>query len=349
MLKSINTLSTHPAAPSRSQLMTKMFLMVSCVSSQEQQKMLLRSLLGIVGNRRDSGVVWSYADEGPGDVIFVDYDDAGGVEIAHSMKDTIVVAFSRDPARTSSEGFNLHKPLRSKDLIDLLDRLGTRLAAPAERVAPAGSSVAAPAKTAKAHEQSLLAAVLGHLVSGDSSAFLLNVGKEWVYFDLAARRVQQSAHFSFAMAVGSEDWRINNAAPRDTAGSATMSIADFFYEYSLKGEAAILLDGMQADALFSIRQWPLFRHVDNTRATVKLSAYFSRRKASLAEAAEVLDESARHVAAYLNAAHAQRMLLMEAPSGSAVREGQGAVAPAASVESKGIRGLFKRIRSKLGI
>lgn len=55
--------------------MNAMVHSLTCVSSQEQQKMLLKSLLGIVGHRANNQNEWTYLEEGSADVLVIDYDD----------------------------------------------------------------------------------------------------------------------------------------------------------------------------------------------------------------------------------------------------------------------------------
>jgi hypothetical protein len=139
-----------------------------------------------------------------------------------------------------------------------------------------------------------------------------------------------------------------------------VSLADFFYEYTLGTERVYLLNGLSQNASFYIRQWPQFMKASNTKAIIKLSAYFSRRKATINATARDLVVGIRQIIAYVNAAHAQNLLLSEAAaSGPAAGDyRQAAVARAAlpassmppqAVETRRTGGLFGRIRQRLGI
>ncbi len=108
--------------------MTGNTLSLSCTSSKEQDRLVFKSLVGIISQTSRSAR-WSYLAEGYADVVFVDLDDAKPVyphaEPGKPM--SVVVGYSTDPEKMKKSVFSLKKPARAKEFVGLLDMLESHL------------------------------------------------------------------------------------------------------------------------------------------------------------------------------------------------------------------------------
>lgn len=101
---------------------------IGCQSSQVQQVMLLKSLLAIVGDRKDSENIWVYEENESCDVLIIDYDDQDTPLKSSVSRSNAVVPMSRDEDRLKDHSLSLLKPLRSREIVVLLDALDKKLA-----------------------------------------------------------------------------------------------------------------------------------------------------------------------------------------------------------------------------
>lgn len=320
--------------------------LVGCMSSNDQQVMLLKSLLSIVGNRQESQSVWVYAEDDHMDAVVVDLDDEGNATVGEDKDGAIVIFMSRDPARISQHKFPLPKPLRSKELLHLLDSLDEHLGNGSTLPQPVSSR--ATKAQASMNPLDVIASALA-----DSHAKFLHAEFDGapINIDTVRKRVYLGAGFSYAKATACQRFICTETKDLIADGPGCVSLADFVYEYTFSTRDAVLLTGLDKDSRFYIRQWPQFMNSANTRALVKLSAYFSRRRTTLQSATKELLVGMNQLVAYINAAHAQGLLMVEADL-AVPANGVASVPaePASVAASKGsFGGLFGKIRQKLGL
>lgn len=319
--------------------MKKIARHIGCVSSQPQQVMLLKSLLSIAGDRADSDNIWMYSDSGHRDAIVMDLDD----ECQEDVVGDVVVAMSRDVAALDGRKFTLQKPLRSKDVVHLLELLDRHIGESAET----GKSLIDDEADSTQGDYGL-DAILALSRRNDGNVLLIDFDGARAFLDVRKQRIFLDGDFSFAVVAGSKKFSVAEAQSLPSGGHVGMSLADFFYEYTLSARKAFLVDGLSPDAKYYIRQWPQFLNPSNTKSLIKVSAYFSKRKSTINSAAQDLLVGARQIQAYLNAAYVQRLLMMESDGMGATGAGGGVVEVAATrVDAS--QGLFGRIRRKLGL
>jgi hypothetical protein len=321
---------------------------IGCVSSQPQQVLLLKSLLSIAGDRADSGNVWIYSDSGHRDAVVMDLDDGIEAPYPDDIDVDVVIAMSRNVDALEGRQFFLQKPLRSKDIVNLLELLDRHLgqvSVTAEARSPA------PATASPATEEvgtGGLDTILAQSRRADVDAVSFSFDEHRACLDVKARKLLLDKEFSFRSAAKSTRFAFSGQKAVSGENAMRVSMADFFYEYTLCSKDGGLLRELDLNASYGIRQWPQFLNASNTRALIKFSAYFSRRKSTIAVAADDLVVNAKQVRAYLNAAHAQGLLVMEncvaeAPAAKAVKADNPRSGAPASL------GLFGKIRQKLGL
>jgi hypothetical protein len=105
--------------------MTSTVRFIRCVSGNDRQKSVVRSLLTIIGQTGASSrhTQWIYRDEGPNDVLVVDIDDLAGQHFLRSTSDRLIIALGSNRTALDSHAYTLSKPLRWQDLMQMLNAL----------------------------------------------------------------------------------------------------------------------------------------------------------------------------------------------------------------------------------
>lgn len=325
--------------------MKKNARLIGCVSSQPQQVLLLKSLLNIAGDRADSGNVWAYSESGHCDAMVMDLDDGSRQVSSQDIDSDVVVAMSRDLAILQGQPFSLHKPLRSRDIVHLLEVLDQHFQEGVNR----GDSVKRLSEEVIYRDQRL-DAILSLLRRKSENILLLDFGGPQAYLDIKNQKIFLEKDFPFSAVAAGSHLNVTEVKGIPSGRHIGISAADFFYEYTISAKQPGLVDGLSLQARYYIRQWPQFLKVSNTKALIKLSAYFSRRKATINAAAQDLLIGIQQIEAYLNAAYVQGLLMVEADAAPVVAPRSAvvleAVAPPAVTAT---RGLFGKIRQKLGL
>jgi len=101
-------------------------LTLACTSSKEQDRLVFKSLMGILGTTSSA---WTYLAEGYADVVFVDLDDEKPVypQTQPGKPLSVVVGYSADAGKLTQQVFALKKPARAKELLPLLNSLQEHL------------------------------------------------------------------------------------------------------------------------------------------------------------------------------------------------------------------------------
>lgn len=317
---------------------------IGCVSNQPQQVLLLKSLLSIAGDRADSSNVWTYSDTGHRDAVVMDLDDAVPPASSQEIDGDVVIAMSRDLAILKGQQFALQKPLRSKDIVHLLEILDQHFG----NSAGAAPSTAPHSASGKSDDR--LDAIFALSRRKDGHILLLDFGGPQVYLDTSNQKIFLDKEFPFAAVAGGGRFNVSEVASVTGNRQVGISVADFFYEYTLSAKQAGLVDGLSLQAKYYIRQWPQFLKTSNTKALIKLSAYFSRRKATINAAAQDLLVGINQIEAYLNAAYVQGLLMVEADNVAApVVATRTAATKPVPPRAAAAPGLFGKIRQKLGL
>ncbi len=321
---------------------------VTCISSQEQQKMLVKSLITILGIQTHSKTEWHYLEEGDADIIIIDYDDGKYTPNTQKSntqnKHVVSVAFSRDTNRLEGQRFSLQKPLRSRDLLTMLTAIDEHLT---EKIAI--SQRQHPSRDTENDDP--LDIIFSLICHNAQTMFSLHFDKQVAYLNPANKKIFISPHFSYAQISKHSDFQYHSLPEFNSTGLKLVSVADFFYEFTLKEKNAHLLAVLDSDSRFQIKQWPNFANNQNTKAVIKISAYFSKQKATLQTAAQDLSLDVRQLFGFINAVHAQNLLMFDTPVTQNHVMPVAAPSPANTVakDTTKVSGLFGRIRQRLGL
>lgn len=104
-------------------------LMLSVLHAARKDRMVMRSLLNLVGGRAD-GPDWQLLDEPGGDVTIVDVDSADGEKTWNSLVHETGTLIAMTRQRGFEAPVVLNKPLRSREFLSLLERVAGSEALP---------------------------------------------------------------------------------------------------------------------------------------------------------------------------------------------------------------------------
>lgn len=334
---------------------------LTCLSGSEHDELLLKSLLNIMGHRPRTEWIYQEQLTAPVDVLIVDCDGnrSSLQEIRSHHKTRHIVAYT---ASTPPAGFDdsLHKPLRAKDLLALLERIEPALVSinPGPNITTPDQP-AAPATTKSSLK--LLDDIIHIAIEHKSGMILVDLQGETAIIDCVKRKALTTPEFFRSAFIPgmmhSVRWA-EQAAPHP-AGLRVMSLTDFFYDLTVKQPPAKLAKGLDEDAEFHIRQWPALSNSANSKAMIQAAAYFSKHKSTLRKAAADLSMSINELTGFINAVHGQNLLVYSLANNNNYAASSAPPAPvpeqvvAAPVEKPasggGLGGLFGRIRKKLGL
>ncbi|MDO8331092.1 MAG: hypothetical protein Q7T36_11545 [Fluviicoccus sp.] len=132
--------------------MTKMTRVIGCVSSEQRQHLIFRSMVRVLGQGATSSLKhqWSFSDVGPFDVRIVDIDDEEHVALADEQGQGVVVVLAGNQQILVGRQFTLSKPLRGNEFLQLLQAIEAagfeaRVTADAADI-PVATAPAAPAE-----------------------------------------------------------------------------------------------------------------------------------------------------------------------------------------------------------
>lgn len=263
--------------------------------------------------------------------------------------------------------FCLHKPVRSRDLLQLLESLEAHLEHSGQ-TSPAGNDditrpVMAALTPADLHQDSHLDSIFNLLQHSPKNIYKINFDHTHIYINTEKKRVLLPTNFSYDKIINSHDFAYQPCAQHEIAdGYSATALSDFFYELTIEEKTARLLSELKANFIFQIKQWPQFSNPNNSRALIKICAYFSKHKATLQSAAQDLSLGMEQLIGFINAVHAQNLLVFEKVLATAPVVNHGmtpalaeiapTVASSQTVKtdtSKALGGLFGRIRQRLGL
>ena len=284
--------------------------------------MLLKSLFGIVGHRTHANNEWTYTDDDHADVYILDVDDEANRARAKTSRKPVVV-FSRDATLLKGYEFTLLKPLRSRDLLQVLDQLDQRLL---NQVSDVNGVRNGSTQTARNANTDCLDELFTLLRQYAEHQFSFRFDDERIFIDTNKKRVYFDTGFNYTSAVSGQraEFTLLTAIPE---GLPAVSLADFFYEFTVQEREAHLLAELHQAEKFQIKQWPQFINAANTKAMIRVSAYFSKNRASLPTAARELAVDSQQLMGFINAVHAQNLLVYDVAAPVAVMQAVGANQP----------------------
>lgn len=328
------------------------------VSSNTHDQLVMKSLMGIIGQRACKN--WSYAeDNSDADVVIVDvdkeYPDITTLQkINHCHT---IVSFSKAARYVPRMSFSLSKPLRAKDVLGLLSDIERTLDAPTAL----NFASSAPVATESAKKVFTSPKVLDQLLNATKqykgAIVEVNLGQQLLYLDNRRKKIFVNGTFVTSQLTDQQIvCRATDKVPFSALESLTFT--DIFYELTLSQSSASLANDLSANDEFAIRQWPNMANSRHAKNMMRMAAYFSKQKATINKAAHDLALELNYIVGFINAAHSQDLLVSHpalALANVAVADTDRGFAqnvntePVQAKTSSGLGGLFGRIRQRLGI
>lgn len=103
--------------------MTKMTRVIGCVSSEQRQHLIFRSMVRVIGQGANLKHQWSFSDTGPFDVRIVDIDDEENTALADAHGQGVLVVLGGNHQVLVGRQFTLTKPLRGNEFLQLLQSI----------------------------------------------------------------------------------------------------------------------------------------------------------------------------------------------------------------------------------
>lgn len=326
------------------------------VSSNTHDQLVMKSLMGIIGQRACRN--WSYAeDNSDADVVIVDVDkEYPDVAILQKINHChTIVSFSEAARYVPRMSFSLSKPLRAKDVLVLLSDIERTLDAPTALNFASSASVA----TESAKKVFTSAKVLDQLLDATKqykgAIVEVNLGQQLLYLDNRRKKIFVNGTFVTSQLTDRQIvCRATDKVPFSALESLTFT--DIFYELTLSQSSASLANDLSANDEFTIRQWPNMANSRHAKNMMRMAAYFSKQKATINKAARDLALELNYIVGFINAVHSQDLLvshpalaLANVPVADTGFAQNVNTEPVQAKTSSGLGGLFGRIRQRLGI
>lgn len=328
------------------------------VSSNTHDQLVMKSLMGIIGQRACRN--WSYAeDNSDADVVIVDVDKEYP-DVTMLQKNNhchTIVSLSEAARYVPRMSFSLSKPLRAKDVLVLLGDIERTLALPTS--VTFASQMPASVATESAKKVFTSAKVLDQLLDATKqykgAIVEVNLGQQLLYLDNRRKKIFVNGSFVTSQLTDRQIvCRATDKVPFSALESLTFT--DIFYELTLSQSSASLANDLSFDDEFTIRQWPNMANSRHAKNMMRMAAYFSKQKATVNKAARDLALELNYIVGFINAVHSQDLLVSHpamALSNAAVADTGFAhnvnTEPVPTKTSSGLSGLFGRIRQRLGM
>lgn len=334
--------------------MAKAFSLSSCCLSFNDET-VLKSLLTLLETRTHAQ--WQYLESGnETDAVIVDIDAPTGMNEyqRHIDQGRIVIAYTAEPNRPQLKAEILARPMRARDLIEVLNRCDPQQSAkPAKSTAPEKKATIPSNRpaTAAAPTSASNEATLFHWFVDTSSPLhdgLLSIefaGKQ-LTVDLVQRCYCAEEGLSayqdlFSAPVSELSVNVVTALP-DLPPQALEAL---IWAAAKTPEEPVLHPMLGANNQFKLRRWPNFKQLGKpARADMKLAAYLTRHAADVSTIEGATGLSATDVIAFVNASFAlglviQAKVTTEAP----------ALTPQQDPAKNEHGGLWSKLRTRLGI
>lgn len=327
------------------------------VSSNTHDQLVMKSLMGIIGQRACRN--WSYAEDNfNADVVIVDVDKEYPdiVTLEKNNHCHTIVSLSEAARYVPRMSFSLSKPLRAKDVLALLGDIERTLSPPASVTFASSAPIATEsAKKVFTSANKVLDQLLDATKQYKGAIVEVNLGQQLLYLDNRRKKIFVNGSFVTSQLTDRQIMcRATDKVPFSALESLTFT--DIFYELTLSQSSASLANDLSANDEFTIRQWPNMANSRHAKNMMRMAAYFSKQKATVNKAARDLALELNYIVGFINAVHSQDLLVSHPAlvlANAAVPDTGFAhnvnTEPVQAKTSSGLGGLFGRIRQRLGI
>ncbi|HEV55888.1 MAG TPA: hypothetical protein ENN87_00105 [Phycisphaerales bacterium] len=309
---------------------------------EQRDAQLLRSYLDLIESRGHSRLE-IVDDRDRAGLIIVDTDQAPAAVLELEPHNTLV-AYAARPDRTGQFAHHLPKPIRFRDVQELIHGLSgaTLEAGPraSTRPAPTKGDYPAAAGGQRAYHWLLQTQATRNLE--------LTQGAYTLQLDVAAGMARAShalANMSLLFTADLQQLSMNTAAVLPLAGDGTLqlSIDEVKWISAILGAGGALPPGFHMTDRLRLRRWPNLKILYSRPYFNRIAGFMTRRSATVEEIANATDIGVSNVANFVCACELCDYL-MRTPAAASTAP------PATATPSAGATsGLFARIRSSLGL
>lgn len=311
-------------------------------------------------------VRWEYTSEADSDIVIIDTDREEGrrmwMDLSNSSCQQVLVAYTAKADRFPEDSLVLTKPLRSNELVPLLEKITQeKLSASGETTNashkpddsgdisrssgyPSGVEQEDPEAIPLANGQRVLDVILERgntpirIINGESTIIIEKSRRQ--YFGDASAESVKSLLLSDNDSVHIEEIEVERLAEY-TGGLTTHELDAPLWAAVLDTSRGHLLSELSANHTYRLRRWPDFKKLDHKPIHVRLTVFLSKRGGDINGLSRLSGIPVDRVIDFVNACHALQYLEIQTEP----------VAPPTQKQpvNKSKLGLFSRIRARLGI
>lgn len=325
-------------------------------------ELVLKAMISLT--KLSPSVRWEYTSDADSHIVIIDTDQEEGrrmwMDLSNSGCRQVLVAYTAKANKFPDGSLVLTKPLRSNELVPLLERVtqerltqtgdtdvaGATLESPnLEVLAPETTDSSADSRPVNfTNGQRVLDVLMRHgdtpvRISGESSTVIVERSRHQ-YFGEASNDAVKAL-----LLADNDSVQIEEIAPERlveyTGGLTAQELDAPLWEAVLNTSGGHLLNGLSANHSYRLRRWPDFKKLDHKPIHVRLTVFLSKRGGSIDGLSRVSGIPADRVIDFVNACHALQYLEIQTEP----------VAPPAEKQpvNKSKLSLFGRIRARLGI
>ena len=329
-------------------------------------ELVLKAMISLT--KLSPAVRWEYTSEPDSDIVIIDTDREEGrrmwMDLSNSGCQQTLIAYTAKADRFPEGALVLTKPLRSSELVPLLEKItreklsqrggesvtvSRQPDSPVDALLPATDQPESASQDeiepiALATGQRALDVVLERgntpirIVNGEHSVIIERSRRQ--YFGVDSKDAVKSLLLANDDNVQIEEIDVDRLA--EYTGGLTAHELDIpLWEAVLDNSSGRLISGLSANQTYRLRRWPDFKKLDHKPIHVRLTVFLSKRGGDINALARLSGIPVDRVVDFVNACHALHYLEIQKESITPP--------PPQSTISKSKMNLFGRIRARLGI
>lgn len=329
-------------------------------------ELVLKAMISLT--KLSPSVRWEYSSEPDSDIVIIDTDREEGrrmwMDLSNSGCQQTLIAYTAKADRFPDGALVLTKPLRSSELVPLLEKVTREKLSQLGDEQPLSPTVQQPDQTVTSPTppriseagdngtgtiplstgQRALDVVLEHgstpirIVDDEHSVIIERSRRQ--YFGEDNQEVVKALLLADDKDVQIEEIDVDRLA-EFTGGLTAHELDTPLWEAVLDHSDGKLMNGLSPNQAYRLRRWPDFKKLDHKPIHVRLTVFLSKRGGDINALARLSGIPVERVIDFVNACHALHYL--EAQTEPVTSP------PPQTKANKSKLGLFSRIRARLGI
>lgn len=310
----------------------------------EHDHLILKSLLVLVGDQ--TGAEWVYQENTDNknnlDVVIIDMDSENADKLLPELENIKAIRVGMSNSPQDRIDLVIPKPIRAKDLIDILKRSMDKL-----NIQPlagqGGQSKAATAKNTGEHPSAVLQFLSEQRRGHQNQSWTISLGETRMNIDyqnnLASFTDDSKDLATFANA-GKNDIKIENTNIRLSTNDRNKPVNTLAWYTAVYGSQSTLLPQISETMSFKLRRWPDLRLLKQRSELTRPAALISKNWRDINQLIKFTKLNREEIIAFINACYLCELLLTENKEADLAPENSKPSAP---------ESLFSKLRKKLGI